>query len=187
MTRMQRNLINKQHMTELSNVKFLIGDVDKLRTIEKIPSKIPFDDNTIDFLNELSKNLMSDKSARRYPDILTLGFWIRKSSMNNLKKRFLPHDEEDKKKYLGRGVLFHIAPSNVAVNYAYSLISGLITGNVNIVRIPSKDFAQVEIINSAIKKTLTNHPDMEDYIFLVKYERDYQVNDVFSSVAFCSL
>ena len=52
---------------------------------------------------------------------------------------------------LGRGCVFHISPSNVPVNYAYSLVVGLLTGNTNIVRISSKDFPQVEIINKLMK------------------------------------
>lgn len=40
----------------------------------------------------------------------------------------------------GRGVAFHIAPSNVAVNFAFSLAAGLLTGNANIVRLSSKPF-----------------------------------------------
>ena len=39
---------------------------------------------------------------------------------------------------MGRGVVFHIAPSNVAVNYAYSFAVGFVLGNANLVRLPSR-------------------------------------------------
>ncbi|MCM1560741.1 MAG: hypothetical protein NC123_14545 [Butyrivibrio sp.] len=77
---------------------------------------------------------------------------------------------------------FHIAPSNVPVNYAYSLFTGLLCGNANVVRIPSKEFPQVEIINEAIRKALEKHPDMKSYIALVRYERNKEVNDVLSAL-----
>lgn len=82
---------------------------------------------------------------------------------------------------LGRGVSFHIAPSNVPVNFAYSLVVGLITGNKNIVRVPSKDFPQVEVIANAINKTLESHKEIKNYILLVRYDRDKEINDFFSS------
>jgi len=51
-------------------------------------------------------------------------------------------------------VLFHVVPSNIPVNFVFSLFSGLVTGNTNIVRVPSKGFEQVTIITDAIKTTL---------------------------------
>ena len=56
-------------------------------------------------------------------------------------------------------------------------------GNANIVRIPSKDFPQVSIINRLILSTLENHREIEKYICLVRYGRDKLVNDIFSSIA----
>ena len=44
--------------------------------------------------------------------------------------------------------------SNIAMNYAYSLVFGLIAGNTNIVRLPSIKFPQVNILNHIIKNQL---------------------------------
>lgn len=177
---MQKNLINEEQMAELSKISFLVGDIKKLENIGNVPSKKPFDEEIIEFVNDLSKNIMADKIAKAYPDVITLAFWMRKSSILKLKERFL-NDTENL--HLGRGILFHIAPSNVPVNYAYSMVSGLITGNINIVRIPSKDFPQVDIINKAIRDTLNSHTNLEDYIYLVKYGREKEINDFFSSIS----
>lgn len=51
------------------------------------------------------------------------------------------------------------------------------------VRIPSKDFPQVSIINKAINEALEEYPDMKPYICLVRYGRDQKVNDMFSALA----
>jgi len=48
---------------------------------------------------------------------------------------------------VGRGVAFHIVPSNVPVNYAYALFTGLLCSNANVVLVPSKDFLHLEEIN----------------------------------------
>jgi hypothetical protein len=80
---------------------------------------------------------------------------------------------------IGRGVAFHIAPSNVAVNFSYSLVSGMLAGNANIVRLPSKEFEQVDIICDAINKALTDA--IRPYICLVKYDRSEEVNAYLSA------
>ena len=60
------------------------------------------------------------------------------------------------KNRLGRGLVFHIAPSNVPLNFGYTFIFGLLSGNANIIKIPSKYFPQNEIliylINHLFKK-----------------------------------
>lgn len=163
----------------LVKVNFLVGSKDNILNIQKLPVLKPFDDSVVDFLNDLSKELMSRKTSRMFPDIVTLGFWLRKSSVLLLKERFVRSNN-----LVGRGVAFHIAPSNVPVNYAYSLFTGLICGNANIVRIPTKDFPQVAIINAAINKILEDdkYQSLQPYINLVRYERNKAVNDFFSAI-----
>lgn len=177
---MQQNLANTDMKEVLKSVTYLVGNDDVVAAIKDSSPKCPFDDSVVDFLNALSKILMKSREAKIYPDVITLGFWIRKSSVLALKERFVSEDSDIK---IGRGVAFHIAPSNVPVNYAYSLLTGLLTGNANIVRIPSKNFPQVSIINKAINEALEEYPDMKPYICLVRYERDQKVNDMFSALA----
>lgn len=179
-TLMQQSSISDEYLKALEAVSFLTGNKEQL--IDALSEKVlkPFDDCILDFLNDLSKHLIQSKKAKKYPDIVTFGFWIRNTSIMKLKERFYPNDHNI---HMGRGIAFHISPSNVPVNYAYSLIAGLITGNINIVRIPSKDFPQVEIINKAINEVLENHIELKNYIFLVKYDRNKQINDFFSSIA----
>ncbi len=160
-------------------VNFLVGDPDIVRQMKSIPAKKPFDDEVCLFLNELSGKLNSVNSSR-LPDITTLAFWIRKASLSKMKTRF---DKGASSIRLGRGVIFHISPSNVPVNFAYSLIAGLVTGNANVVRVPSKDFEQVERISQAINEVLEGHEELKPYIALVRYGRDKEVNDYFSEIA----
>ena len=47
---------------------------------------------------------------------------------------------------MGRGTVLHITPSNVPTNFAYSMVFGLLSGNNNIIRLPSKNFLQVKIL-----------------------------------------
>lgn len=180
MTLMQQSLTNLDMKEVLKEVTYLVGKEEVVEGIKNTSPKRPFDDSVIDFLNTLSKILMKSREAKAYPDVVTLGFWMRKSSVLALKERF---ETESSDIMIGRGVAFHIAPSNVPVNYVYSLLTGLLTGNANIVRIPSKDFPQVSIINKAINEALEEYPDIKPYICLVRYEKNQKINDFFSELA----
>lgn len=177
---MQQSLINTDMKDVLRGVTYLVGNDEIVTALKDVSPKCPFDDSVVEFLNSLSKILMKSREAKAYPDVITLGFWMRKSSVLAFKERFVTDSSDIK---IGRGVAFHIAPSNVPVNYAYSLLTGLLTGNANVVRIPSKDFPQVSIINKAINEALEEYPDMKPYICLVRYGRDQKVNDMFSALA----
>ena len=177
---MRSNFLNDEQIKALSKVQFLLGNLDALQKLNEVVARIPFDNRIVEFMSALSKRILADKAAKAFSDIVTLGFWIRKTSILSMKKRFV---EGEKYMRVGRGIAFHIAPSNVPVNYAYSLFTGLLTGNINIVRIPSKNYPQVEIINHLIEEVLKDYPDMAEYIYLIRYEKNQSINDIFSSIA----
>lgn len=164
----------------LSGVSFLIGDAGTVAAMQELPAREPFCDDLVDFLDAVSEALRGHPRARAYPDVATLGFWLRRSSLLGMRRRFALADGALR---LGRGTVFHIAPSNVAANYAYSLSVGILTGNANIVRLPSKEFPQVEIINGAFSAALERFPAMKPYLCLIRYARDRAVNDVLSGLA----
>ena len=73
-------------------------------------------------------------------------------------------------------MIFHIAPSNVPINFAYSLISGLLAGNKNIVRLPTKDFEQINIIIDALDQIYETgkYPKISNQIILIRYDADLE-------------
>ena len=179
--------VRKQSDAEISDavldkLSYLVGDKNIVMDLPHVAPKMPFSEDIMDFLNDLSKELMQNRETKTFSDVMTLGFWLRKSSILSLKKRFVSEESNPR---IGRGVAFHIAPSNVPVNYAYSLFTGLLCGNANVVRVPSKDFTQVEIINKAICAVLEEYPDIKPYIVLLRYERNQEINDILS--AFCDV
>ncbi|MCR4591453.1 MAG: hypothetical protein K5668_11620 [Lachnospiraceae bacterium] len=166
--------------TCLNKVSFLAGNPRDIEELKTLPPMTPFSDEAVSLLNDVSKLLMKNRAAKGYPDVITIAFWIRKNSVLSLRSRFIKDDSQFR---IGRGVAFHIAPSNVPVNFAYSLAAGILSGNINIVRIPSKDFEQVSLIADAINNALSEHPEFKGYINLVRYERDREINDLFSAMA----
>lgn len=163
----------------LKKVTYLTGSAKLASTLSEITARVPFDSLIVDFLSDVSRILMNNREAKAFPDVITFAFWIRKSSIMKLKERFF----DEQVLCLGKGVTFHIAPSNVPVNFAYSLVSGLLTGNANVVKVPSKDFPQVGIIISAFNQALAEHIEIKPYVICVRYNRDKDINDLFSSIA----
>jgi hypothetical protein len=135
----------------------------------------PFSGEAVSFLNALSQALLADQEAKGFPDVVTFGFFCRKGNIERLRESY----KEQICHRLGRGVTFHIAPANVPVNFAYSLVCGLLAGNACIVRAPSKAFPQTGIICRAINEAL--HA-LKDYIAIVRYERDDDVTAYFSAL-----
>lgn len=147
---------------------------ERLNAVIQTPSLKPFSEQATAFLNEVSQQLF--KSSRAYSDVITFAYWCRKSAIASYAKQY-----EDAKLRLGRGTVFHIAPSNVPVNFAFSLAAGLLAGNKNIVRLPSKSFMQVDLICGAIEKAFEKYPDMENYVYLVRYDKMTSYTDVLSA------
>jgi len=146
---------------------------ERLNDMLAAPSLPIFSEQALTFLNELSQQLF--KTARMYSDVITFAYWCRKSALLSYAKEY-----ENIGMRLGRGIVFHIAPSNVPVNFAFSLAAGLLAGNKNIVRLPSKPFAQVDLICDAIEKTFENYPDMKNYVYPVRYDKTSNCTDVLS-------
>ena len=98
------------------------------------------DNNVIEFLHELSREILSDPRSKEFADLMTVGFFCRKSSIKRCKLK-IPELHYRR----GIGTVTHIAPSNIPVNFAFSLLMGMISGNSNLVRIPSQNYPQVAL------------------------------------------
>ena len=159
------------------NVTYVLGDekiLFEMKSCKRLPIFSPLVEG---FLDCLSKNILSNPEVRRYSDVATVGFWCRRSAVRQAAQRYEPI-----KNTIGRGMVFHISPSNVAVNFAYSLITALLAGNASVVRLPSKNFPQVDLLCQALEKSLQKFSEMRRYILLVRYGHDKAVNDFFSSI-----
>jgi len=111
------------------------------------------DPETIGFLNALSQQILKDKIARGFPDLVTFGYFCRKSNLTRITKSV------DVQNYrFGWGTVLHIAPSNIPINFAFSLVMGMLSGNSNIVRMPSKSYHQNIIFLDIIKRLLDTEP-----------------------------
>jgi len=161
-------------LSDLKEVDVVVGT----RHIDIVPD-IPFSDISIYFLDELSNVLRKSAESKIYADLMAFSFWCRKGNINKLKR-----EQHDRKQRLGRGLAFHIAPSNVPLNFGYSFIFGLLSGNSNIIKIPSKEFPQAEFLSKTINDLLKRekYRSLCDNTAFVRYDKNNDITEYFSSI-----
>lgn len=139
----------------------------------------PYDSLVCEFLSDLSNNLMHDSVAKTFSDVMAFAFFCRKANIMRLKKEFF-----ETRARLGLGIVFHITPSNIPVNFAFSYVFGLLAGNSNIVKLPPKTFPQAISIISGVERVLSAekyHKISESTVFM-QYDPDDNLTSLFSSV-----
>ena len=148
------------------SVQWLVGSEEAL----KERPVVPFAEEVIEELNALSQALMRDPASRQYPDVVTFAFFCRRGNLVKLREQYGSEAIR-----LGRGLVFHIAPSNVPVNFAYSMAAGLLAGNTNVVRVSQKQFPQVDLIVKHMREMGMHR------VAVVRYPHDSNANAIFSA------
>ncbi len=142
---------------------------------------MPFDPLVVSFLSEVSATLLKTPRAKAFPDVITFAFFCRKANLEQLKKPY----ENRLEGRIGRGLSFHIAPSNVPINFAYSMLSALLAGNHCVVKASSQDFEQTHLVCHAINSVLAlpAYETLSSYVQVITYSRDRQdITETFSAL-----
>ena len=162
----------------LDKISYLVGNKDILLNSSVIPAFRVFSNEIVGFLSDLSRELLSIKGIRQHQDVLSYAYWIRKASIEKEKESY------DLEHRLGRGVAFHIAPSNVPVNFAVSMTSSLLAGNITVIRVSNKQFEEVSIICDAINKVLerSEHKAVRSHICIIRYDHSDEISAFLSSI-----
>lgn len=164
--------------TNTEQIEYLVGNADILKQMPGARALPMFSDQVMDFLGDLSGVLMKNKEARAYPDVVSYAYWIRRASLVEAKGKYTDYENR-----IGRGVAFHIAPSNVPVNFAVSMTSSLLAGNGCIIRVSNKQFKQVDMICDAMNGLLEDrHRGMKLYFAIIRYEHSEEITTYLSSL-----
>lgn len=169
----------------LDTIKYLVGNTDIVKKSSETPALPMFSERAVSFLSALSKELLSVPGIRNHMDVMSYAYWIRKASLEQAKQDVLHSEIDNNDVYrIGRGVAFHIAPSNVPVNFAVSMTSSLLAGNITMIRVSNKEFEEVDIICSAINKNLEKDEftEMKHYICIMRYEHSDEITAYLSSI-----
>lgn len=145
-------------------------NINKLKkTFSKSKKRAFGDIKIVNFLNEISREILKNKSNRLYPDLITFGYFCRKGAILKVLK-----DRKNFNDRFGWGLVVHITPSNIPINFAFSFVFGLLSGNHNLVRLPSENWPQIKhlvsIFEKVSKKKIFN--DLRKTNLFIKTERD---------------
>lgn len=161
-----------------NDIKFIVGNMEVLETMENTAALPMFSDRAVSFLADLSRELLKDHRTKSCVDVTSYAYWIRRASIESVKGK-----HRDYRNRIGRGVAFHVAPSNVPVNFAVSMTSSLLAGNCSLIRVSNKEFVQVDIICDAINRLLNStHKDMIPYFCIIRYEHSDEITAELSSI-----
>ena len=83
--------------------------------------------------------------------------------LGELRNETLSLDDKNVRYYEPLGILFHIAAGNVDLLPAYSVIEGLLVGNVNILKLPSGDNGLSVLL---LKELIKEEPELKEYIYV---------------------
>jgi len=172
-----------------------LGDVvtlySKKKDISKILEKIKnnnyhlnvFDKLIFSFFAEVEKEILKFKDLKKYPDLFALGFFLRKKNL----EKIINYYEINNRMPLG--VIFHITPSNMPTNFFYSYFFGLICGNVNIVRIPDKNYFQIKILVNILKKIfiLKKYKRIKNMSYFLRYKKNTNFTNEASKICDCRI
>ena len=161
--------------------------LDKRKILDKITKnksfKVriskPFNELNTKFLIDFSNELKKDKKIYEFPELFYLMFWCTKKNINKLQNKHL-----SEKIRFGRGLAFHICPSNVPTNFIYSFFFGLLSGNSNIVKLPNKNFPEKEVILNIFRNLFkkNKYKAIKNSNLFIEYDKNNEYTKDISSI-----
>ncbi|MGE4169911.1 MAG: acyl-CoA reductase [Candidatus Margulisiibacteriota bacterium] len=149
--------------------------------IQESPVTRPFDPTTIDFFSNLSDHLFTEQKFQAFPELIALAFWLRKGNLQKLQRNLEPTQDTF---FLARGIVFHIAPSNVDTIFIYSWVISALVGNKNILRVSSKKSTQMDLLINALNH-LEKDPKFTAFCkryMIISYPHDTQTTEALSAI-----
>lgn len=137
-----------------------------------------FSEQVIAFVSDLSNALMRDQRTVEFPEIIAMAYWLRKANVKRMQQDYEANVSNLK---MPRGLVFHIAPSNVDTIFIYSLFLSVFAGNKNIVRLSSTPNEQVDAILAVFNETVKQHVDVGRTLLIVRYDHSEEISQYFSS------
>jgi hypothetical protein len=140
-----------------------------------------FNQTVVDFFAELSKELIHKKFFQ-YPGIVSLGFFCRRANLALEKNKHSPSQTDIR---VGRGVTIHYTPSNMPMNFAYSLIAGLLSGNSCLIKLSKIETQETALTISVLNNLLEieKFKLMKNRIFLMRCDSTEINNDFLAEMA----
>ncbi|MCD8217987.1 MAG: acyl-CoA reductase [Clostridiales bacterium] len=163
----------------IEKISWLLGTAQQCTSIRQQPPLSPFEEDTIEFLDRISRTLRCHPEARKMSDLMSFAFWCRRAHLELLRREYTSPENS----CIGRRVSLHFASSNMPMLFAFSLVSGLLAGNSCIVRLPRKGTRQEQIVMEVMGKIIREScPIFDGRIILCRYDHDMDVNQVLTDL-----
>ncbi len=161
-----------------NSIQFLQGDVSVLEQLAEQRPYIPFSEETINFLDALYQALRKENRSIQAADLAAFSFWCRKGNLSHIREQYARQWKG--KKMIGRGVAFHIVPSNIPVLFAFSMAASLLTGDPVVLRLPQNETIQEQMILSALRQVMEVQPEWKKRMVILRYGHIKEVTDALS-------
>lgn len=136
------------------------------------------DERIVDFLVAFARKLLAPATARRYPELASLGFFLRRGEI----AKVLASPERAGVLRFPRGLVFHVPPANVDTIFVYSWALSALAGNRNVVRISPRSAGAASAVVDALNEALASaDPVVAATQAMVTYDRDDAVTAALSA------
>lgn len=156
------------------------SSLDKILSAKNLS---PFGVPQLEFAAALAKALTVKVSPkiRNFPELVSLGFWLRPSNLKRMIDTF--STRQSNLIHLPRGLVFHVAPSNVDTIFVYSWLISLLCGNRNLVRLSSKETPQTSMLLSILKELLQQPAwnEIAERTLIMRYSHDSEISSALSA------
>ncbi|MBU8975643.1 acyl-CoA reductase [Lysobacter sp. MMG2] len=155
----------------------LSAQLKRLRTLGTLQ---PFSHAATEFVGDFSRRVLKLPQLRAHPELATLAHWFRPAGIAHLERRA---SAVEGNRILARGLVFHLAPANVDVLFAYAWLMSVLSGNANVARLSQKPSAQrdalIGILGAMREEGL--HAEVLDRTILLTYPHDAAITAQLSS------
>ncbi len=151
-----------------------------LARLAALPAWRPFDPRALAFVERFSQRLLTTRAVRQHPELMALGHWFRGAHLRRLAEGLEARPDA---MVLGRGLAFHVAPSNVDSVFLYSCLISLLAGNANLVRLSRKPNAALQRVTEVLAAVLDEDVGREvaGRIVLLSYGHDAAITQAISA------
>lgn len=164
---------------EKRQITYILGNDRLLKAMASEGPRPVFAEETIEFLDQLSRRIRESRQGKAYPELLSFGFWCRRQHLAKEKEQYQAREPGAVR--VGRGLSLHIVPSNIPLMFAYSMAAALLAGNTAVVRLPARTSPQEQALAELLGRTAKGTA-WESRIALIRYGHQKEITDWLSSL-----
>ncbi|MEY2933201.1 MAG: hypothetical protein RL033_3950, partial [Pseudomonadota bacterium] len=140
---------------------------EQLRRVLRAPCVAPFAPEVVAFFADLSRRLFQSDSARVWPEIQALAYFLRKASLQRLQAEFRAKTGSR----APRGTVFHVPPGNVETLFCLGFALAALVGNRNLVRLSPRRSAVSDVLVSVLNEALAvDSTGLRERTLMLEYE-----------------